>query len=457
VVKCPPNKGGNIMQNRMLSEPKKECIASIAMFRELVNHELDIYDILAEFLKYIIFFKKFQNFTALEVNNSLKELFHFSVPEIVIKAALKKIEEIEEKDNQYSLFSEIKYSEEFINKKNEIEKETQDIFNRIVSFIENKQARKLSVPDKNKVFSELYDFLLKSESRGREYAKLISLWVLQNSNNSEVKDTLNLIKEGVLVTSAFEYSPNEYRNKSWDTSLTLYYDVENLFSLEGLNGEPYYSLANDLYELVKTCNKKSKKQLIKLEYFSSTRHEVENYYNAAFEILRKGRRTFQSKSAMANILNGCEDPSDAQERKILFFKRLNYKGFQEYNDREYSEESYQYNIIDSKTLDDLKEQFSHCSEHELLHIQNVLNKINHLRKGKSNSFYNAGYFFVTETNAMLNVALHSRILRPDLVPLATNIEYLTERIWSKINSTFGNNKGSPQNKHYILSTEGCRV
>jgi len=41
---------------------------------------------------------------------------------------------------------------------------------------------------------------------------------------------------------------------------------------------------------------------------------------------------------------------------------------------------------------------------------------------------------------MLNIALHSDILRPDMVPLATNIEYLTERIWSKVNSSFGSNK-----------------
>lgn len=207
-----------------------------------------------------------------------------------------------------------------------------------------------------------------------------------------------------------------------------------------MNGEPYYSLANDLYELIKTCNKNSKKQFINLKYFCSIKNEIEGYYNAAYEILRKGRRTFQNRPAMINILNGCEEPADAQEKKVLFLKRLNYKGFQEYDDTEYTEESYKYNIIDSKTLEKLQEQFPHYNEHELVHIQQVLNKINHLRKGQGASFYKAGHFFVTETSAMLNVSLHSSILRPDLVPLATSIEYLTERIWIKTNSTFGNDK-----------------
>jgi hypothetical protein len=251
---------------------------------------------------------------------------------------------------------------------------------------------------------------------------------------------LNVIKEGILVTCAFEYSPNEYKEKVWNTPLNLYYDVENLFSLEGLNGEPYNSLSNDLYNLVQECNKKSKERLIKLMYFNSVKQEVESFYNAAFEILKKGKKTFQNRTAMANILSGCDYPSDAQERKVRFFQRLGYKGFVEFDASKYEEKDYQYNVIDNNTITKLKEQFPKYSKEELIHAQTVLNKINHLRENKNSSFYKCGHFFVTETGAMLNIALHSEIFRPDMVPLATSIEYLTERIWSKINASFSSSK-----------------
>jgi hypothetical protein len=140
------------MQNKMFSEQKKECIASIAMFRELVNHGLGVYDILAEFLKYTIYTQNAQTFTALEINNLLKKLFYFSVPDVIIKVSLKKIKEIEEKSGKYVLTSKIDYNEAFLNTKFKFEKETENVFNAIINFIENKQKRKLSEYDRNTVF-----------------------------------------------------------------------------------------------------------------------------------------------------------------------------------------------------------------------------------------------------------------------------------------------------------------
>jgi len=428
------------MQNRMITEPNKECIASVAMYRQMVDKGLDIYDILSQFIKFIIHEKKLKGFTVQEINQNLKEIFNYSVPEAAVKEAIKKINFIELAKDHYRLVSDIDYDNDFLINKERLEKEADDIFNNIVEFIETKNSKLLNDSEKLKVFGELFDFLIKNEHKNKEYTKLISLWVLQNTDNTHIQNTLNMIKEGILVTCAFEYTPNELKEKNWNTPLTLYYDVENLFSLEGLNGEPYNSLSNDLYNLILDCNKKNNKPLIHLMYFSTVKQEVESFYNAAFEILRRGKKTFQNRTAMANILSGCEYPSDAQERKVRFFKRLGYKGFKEFDVSEYKEEDYQYNIIDNKTIEKLKSQFPKYSEEDLYRIQAVLNKINYLRKDNNSSFYKCGHFFVTETGAMLNIALHSDVLRPDMVPLATNIEYLTERIWSKVNSSFGSNK-----------------
>jgi len=428
------------MQNRMIPEPKKECIASIAMYREMVNKGFDIYDILSQFINFIIYEKKLNEFTAQKINQYLKEIFNYTVPEAAVKEALRKINIVRPMANSYQLISDVKYNDEFLLNKNRLEREADDIFNEIIKFIETKRSKTLTDREKANVFNELFDFLMKNETRNKEYTKFISLWIVQNTDNSHVQNILNMIKEGILVTCAFEYSPDEYKEKNWNSPLTLYFDVENLFSFEGLNGEPFNSLANDLYNLIQDCNKKSGKQIISLMYFNSIKQEVESFYNVAFEILKRGKKTFQNRPAMANILSGCDYPSDAQERKTRFFQRLGYKGFKEFNESTYEETDYQYNIINRETVVNLKKQFPRYNDKELGHIQAVLNKINHLRKNNSFSFYKCGHFFVSETGAMLNIALHSDILRPDAVPLATNMEYLTERIWSKTNSSFGSNK-----------------
>lgn len=429
----------------MITEPKKECIASIAMYRELVDKGLDIYDILAEFIKYILFDKKIIKFKSQDINKYLKEVFNYSVPDVAVKESIRKIESIKPEGDEYTVISDLKYDAKFLENKERLEKDTEAVFENLISFIELKHKRTLTASERTSVFKELYDFLLKNDSRNHNYTKLISLWIIQNSSDGSVKDVINTINEGILVTTAFEYTPSENKDKTWDKPLTLYFDVENLFSLEGLNGEPYKSLSNDLLELIQNCNKKRKEKLINIKYFGSVKREVESYYNAAFELLRKGRKTFQNKTAMANILASCEYPSDAQEKKTRFFQWLKYRDIIEYDESTYSEEDYKYNIIDNETIIKLKEQFSRYNENELENIQKVLNKINYLRKGQNNSFYNSGHFFVTGTRAMLNIAKHSDILRPESVPLATNVEYLTERIWSKTNASFGSNKPNTVN------------
>jgi hypothetical protein len=260
---------------------------------------------------------------------------------------------------------------------------------------------------------------------------------MQNSENQSTTGLLDKLKEGILITTGFEYEPEEYNNEQkWTTPLTLYYDVENLFSLEGLNGEPYRSLATELYDLIKTCNKKEK--FITIKYLPVTKREVESYYNTASAILRNSKRTFQEKTAMVNILNGCEDSTDAIEKKLRFFKSLNYKGIVAENDFEFSTDSIQYNIISAETIEKIKEQFPvyQKRDNELIETQEILNRINLLRKGQDVSFYRAVCFFVSETGLVLNLAQHSDELRPNKVPLATNTEYLTERFWAKINRRF---------------------
>jgi hypothetical protein len=427
------------MQNNIWRKPSKECLASIAVFRELSNKGLELYDVLASYIKFIIQDQRLQQFTSSEIKNQLEKSFSCSVPEAVVAYALSnKITEIRKDKGQFFLTKQITGDRNILDEKSLAEKALNNILEELYQFVAKKSMHNLNQHEKDAVFKSLCAFLFDpNRNNGYEYCKYISLWVMQNSENKNTTDFLNKLKEGILITTGFEYEPEEYNNeRKWTAPLTLYYDVENLFSLEGLNGEPYKSLATELYDLIKTCNKKEK--LIAIKYFPATKREIEGYYNAASIILRNSKRTFQEKTAMVNILNGCEDSTDAVEKKLRFFKSLNYKGIIEEDDIEFSDTSIQYNIISVETIEKIKKQFSvyQNRDNELKETQEILNRINLLRKGQDVSFYKAVCFFVSETGLVLNLAQHSDELRPGKVPLATNTEYLTERFWVKVNRRF---------------------
>jgi hypothetical protein len=427
------------MQNNIWRKPSKECLASIVVFRELANKGLELYDVLASYIKFIIQDQHLQQFTSLEIKTQLEKLFSCSVPDAVVIYTLNnKITEIDRDNGQFFLTKEITDDSNLINEKLLAENSVNNVLEELYRFVAEKTKHNLNQHEKDKVFNSLCTFLFDpNRNSGYDYCKYIGLWVMQNSENKITIDFLNKLKEGILITTGFEYEPEEYnKDQKWTTPLTLYYDVENLFSLEGLNGEPYKSLATELYDLIKTYNKKEK--LITIKYFPATKREVESYYNAASMILRNSKRTFQEKTAMVNILNGCEDSTDAIEKKFRFFKSLGYKGVIEENDFEFSGDSIQYNIISAETIEKIKEQFPAYQkrDNELKETQEILNKINLLRKGQDVSFYKAVCFFVSETGLVLNLSQHSDELRPNKVPLATNTEYLTERFWAKANRRF---------------------
>ena len=68
---------------------ENKLIASVVVFKELLDNNKDIYDIIGEFLKASILEEKKWNFTSTELKNILEKVFDFKLPEAVIKSTLK--------------------------------------------------------------------------------------------------------------------------------------------------------------------------------------------------------------------------------------------------------------------------------------------------------------------------------------------------------------------------------
>jgi len=81
-----------------------------------------------------------------------------------------------------------------------------------------------------------------------------------------------------------------------------------------------------------------------------------------------------------------------------------------------------------------------------------LNKINIKRKSKEdNNFENIGYIFVTRNKKILKIAWHNLIKKEGNVPLATTLDWLTNKFWFKLNKGFGNNV-TPRNSDIVLKS-----
>ena len=418
----------------------KKCLAAIALFGELAKKKLDVYSTLAEFISYCISINNSYGFSLFEIKQALLVHFGFSIPEIIIKNAIKKMPNIKIANHNYLVEKPVKIKEAFNEKRLEIEESHEKILSLINMYISRILKRDLSETEKNDIYDTFFALLIQKKSISNIYSKYISAYIIENEHNEEIIKKLNIIYEGVLIYSAFQYTPEEYSRNTWTENLVLYFDTELLFSLYGLNGKLYQTILEELFDLIKTINKKEHNKIIELRYFEETEQEISNYFKIAGNIVQSnGQIEFQQRVAMLAILNGCEDITQVIEKEALFFQRLKYLGFEEDKYRYYEENDYHFNIISEEGRNQILKEFP---LHEKKIDENIkyLNKIAILRKGKNSTRRTSKYFFVTATAICLNIAKNSHVIRTDSVPLTTTVEYLTEKFWIKMNRNFSSIK-----------------
>jgi DNA polymerase III delta prime subunit len=220
----------------------KKCLSAIALFRELVKKNLDIYATLAEFIKYCIYEKSLHSFSVFEIKEALVINFGFSIPEIVIKNAIKRISEVNSYERNYIVKEKIIFREDFENRRKIIDENHKRIITEINNYISNRLKRDITESEKEEIFNTFFIILIQKKSISNQYSKYISFFIIENEKNEDMIKSLNIIKEGVLIYSAFQYTPEEYSKNTWTEELILYFDTELLFSIYGLNGKLYQSL-----------------------------------------------------------------------------------------------------------------------------------------------------------------------------------------------------------------------
>lgn len=425
-----------IKKRGKMNEIQEQCkiLASLVLFRELYDKEKDVYGVIAEFLNEIIAVNQKRNFNLTEITNLLNSTYDFSIPEAVINTAIRRLNLKKEKgffivdnfpkrqDNHLRLLQEKSISN------------NDSMLINLFSFIEAEKGEILSNNEKSKIISSFYSFLL-DDSNGNEYSEFISGFMISHKNDNVFRNNLNKIREGLILYTGIKYS-NLGEMGSWKTNLTIFLDTEILFHFAGYNGKLYKRLFDDFFNYVKEINNKAKKILIELNYFQEVKNEIESYFSRAEAIIEgKEQYNFVKSTAMASVIEDCFTKSDVLSKKTDFFHLLKTNLITESDlDLLSKEANYKYNIINEQLVDNFSNEFGFDISENI----KFLNYINLHRKDIiSNEFENTGSILLTGNSTTMKIALDSKIKQDGVVPLATTLNWITNRFWFKLNKGFG--------------------
>ncbi len=427
-----------------MSEIKEEskCLASLAVFRELYNSERDIYGIICEFLKEIITTQGKHQFSLTEITILLNETYDFKIPEAVVNTSLNRFKTALTKSSGLFTVSDqtaFNITGKLTDKHNEIKNNNETIICNLFKFIETEKKTILTEEEKTIITHSFISFII-DEGTTREFSDYISAYIVKEKQNVNFTAQLNTIKEGVVLYTGLKYNSSLNELGSWNYELTIFVETEILFHFAGYNGQLYQILFNDLFSLIKEINqaslKKNNKRLIHLKYFSEVKTEIEGFFKKAEYIVLGKDKANPSKTAMTTIIDGCKTPADVVAKKSNFYELLKQNLILEDDyTNYYSTQNHKYNLEDQDLLTELSQKIGVA---DLSSYLKYLNFINIHRKGNNdNTFERIGFVLLSGTANTLRLAWDESIKPNGNIPLASNLSFLTNKFWFKLNKGFG--------------------
>lgn len=417
---------------------KCKSMAAMAVFRDLYNQKKDIYSAIAEFVKLAIVENGLITFDLQEISNIIKENNGIELPLAVIKRSLNRLNFLHKERTSYTINPDVEFDAQSILEETQRESiENQNIINLLNNFYSSRTNKQLSEEDRTTLCNEFCAFVI-DDTNAPVYGEYISEFIISQSANKDFIEQLNQIRQGVLIFVAFNYNTNYDSIDKIDSPLNIYLDTEILFHMYGLNGPIYKSLFDEFYNLVTEINKRAKKKLVRLLYFSESEDEINNFFYKAEKIVRKEERLDPSKQAMKNIVNGCTDPYAVIEKKANFFQALKEKDITlDPQERYYDKEVNYPFLINSDKFYENKD--GDVTERDIDRKVNLLNYISIKRGFKSHAiFRNIGHILLSANKVTFSIAFDNSVRESNMVPLATSLSFLTNRFWISLNKSLTN-------------------
>ena len=427
----------------MKTSCSKSIMASYATFKELYNSNeyRSPYQILSEFIKYVIVSKSLYSFTSTDIQSYLAEEFGFNPPIAVIRTAMRSIPEVKRNHQAYQS-NGLKGNAAFQTYRQQSEEKSKFITDSLIKYADDKGILNLR---KDKLAQEFIAFVL-DEDGDPQYQQIIGEFVLANENNKHITDTISAIREGSILYSGLAFNISEFGSLS--QPITLFLDTEILFDIAGLNGVLFATLADDFLKLVDDANRGGK--IITLKFFSKVADDIDQFYGRA-ELIVSGRGEINFSQAMKSIVDGCQSISDVSDKKVELFRKLHTEYSIRKDDKEnyYTESDVAYNLEgvqlkDYPLTEELNaEGFAFCSN------------INKLRKGyQTTDYLSSKYLCITDTRRVREI---SQALSEELkneagekyCDYAVSLSHITNLLWYKLNRGFGSTE-FPKNLDVVI-------
>lgn len=421
----------------------ESIMASYATFKELYNSKeyRSPYQILSEFIKYIIVSRSLYSFTTTDIQSHLLDEFGFNPPIAVIRTAMRNIPEVT-RNHQAFKANGLQGNAAFQTYRQQSEEKSKSITDLLLKYADGKGVLDLR---KDKLAQEFIAFVL-DEDGDPQYQQIIGEFVLANENNKSTTDTISAIREGSILYSGLAFNISEFGSLS--QPLTLFLDTEILFDIAGLNGILFKTLADDFLKLVDDANRGGR--IITLKFFSKVADDVDQFYGRAERIV-SGRGEINFTQAMKDIVDGCQSISDVSDKKVEFFRKLHIRYSIRKDEKEnyYSASDIEYNLegieLDGYPVaEELNaEGFMFCSN------------INKLRKGYQTTDYLASkYLCVTDTRRVREISQALAEAQKNeagerFCNYAVSLSYITNLLWYKLNRGFGSTE-FPKNLDVVI-------
>lgn len=423
-----------------------KLISSAAVLRAIYDEKRDIYDVLSDFIKASISSRHLTTFSSTDCVNYLEEDFGFKIPEAIIRSCLRnrlvKSNSLNLQKGIYSVTQELSSDANFDSDFEVSRNEYNEIIERLHGFLSENGLLNL---DKREIEKSLEIYLTRPDKNDK-YGNYISSFIVTFENESGFREKLGRIEEGLIIYAGIRYSPDLSTLGSWRGDLTVFLDAEHLFNATGLNGTLYKKIFDDFNELVFEINRNKKGGRISFRYLDETENDIESFFYAAERIVEREGTIDPTKTAMINICNGCRYKSDVVTKKAEFMIKLSKLKITKESAADYYAKP-AFNMESNSSLEGL---FSELNEHgvsrdDVSRILKIFTKVNFLRKGENNvGIDRVSSIFLTESWLPQRMSFSEYVFGGNgAIPFATNIEFLTEKMWFKLNKGFGGDLRKP--------------
>lgn len=443
---------------------ERRLLASVALFRQLHENKKDVYDVLSQFIRSSISWDSVRNFNVTECSAALSRNFGFKIPDAVIRTCLKKrlkrAGELSLDQGVYSITEAFIWADSLKDDYTTIQDEQEFIINKLIGYVEKSTNSILDESQRYQLSLDFHDYFLNG-LKPCVNSLLISEFIVKHSDSYDFTAKLNRVEEGLILYSGICHSSSLANHDPWRNNFTIYLDTEVLFFSQGFNGSLHKHIFDDFHALVQEINTRtSKGAKIELRYFDETKREVDDFFYAAERIVEHRQGPDPSKQAMINITNGCHNASDVLLKKAKFYEELRRLRIQEEDVGQNYYDPPTYVVNDRGTLQQLQEKFSDLDQEKIHSVLHLFTKINYMRRGLNNlGLEQSSAILVSGKHITRVLAFSKEILQePKQVPFATDLDYLTERLWFKLNKGFGDGKspvtfGVVARAQVILSTQ----